>query len=71
MPQQVARWALSNEPVTLDTRGTKAPSFAHTFVRSAPQVVYTAGFQTASVQPDPNRFTGRAVVFLSVARFQN
>lgn len=71
VPQQVARWALSNEPVTLDTRGTKAPSFAHALVRSAPQVVYTAGFQTASAQPDPNRFTGRAVVFLSVARFQN
>ena len=71
VPQQVARWALSNEPVTLDTRGTTAPSFAHAFVRSAPRVVYTTGFQTASAQPDPNRFTGNAVVFLSVARFQN
>ena len=71
VPQQVARWALSNEPVTLDTRGTKAPSFAHAFVRSAPKLVYTAGFQTASAQPDPNRFTGNAVVFMSVARFQN
>jgi uncharacterized protein YcbK (DUF882 family) len=71
VPRQVARWALSNEPVTLDTRGTTAPSFAHAFVRSAPQMVYTAGFQTASAQPDPNRFTGHAVVFLSVARFQN
>ena len=69
VPQQVARWALSNEPVRLDTRGTRAPSFAHAFVRSAPQVVYTAGFQTASIG-DINRFSGPAVVFLSVARFQ-
>lgn len=70
VPRQVARWALSNEPVTLDTRGTKAPSFAHAFVRSAPQMVYTAGFQSAADQADPNRFTGQAVVFMSVARFQ-
>jgi hypothetical protein len=69
VPQQVARWALSNEPVRLDTRGTRAPSFAHAFVRSAPQVVYTAGFQAASIG-DINRFSGPAVVFLSVARFQ-
>ncbi len=70
VPMQVARWALSNEPVTLDTRGTTAPSFAHALVRTAPQVVYTAGFQTASVDDGAiNRFTGPAVVFLSVARF--
>lgn len=71
VPLQVARWALSNQPVLLDTRGTTAPSFAHAAVRSAPQVVYTAGFQAAAVDEQPNRFTGKAVQFLSVARFTN
>ena len=69
VPQQVARWALSNEPVLLDTRGTKAPSFAHAAVRAAPRMVYTAGFQAPAAGDQPNRFTGKAVRFLSVARF--
>jgi uncharacterized protein YcbK (DUF882 family) len=69
VPQQVARWALSNEPVLLDTRGTKAPSFAHAAVRAAPQMVYTAGFQAPAADEQPNRFTGKAVAFLPVARF--
>lgn len=69
VPQQVARWALSNEPVALDTRGTRAPSFAHAAVRAAPQMVYTEGFQASLVDGQPNRFAGKAVRFLSVARF--
>lgn len=71
VPQQVARWALSNEPVALDTRGTKAPSFAHAAVRAAPQMVYTEGFQASLVDGQPNRFAGKAVRFLSVARFDS
>ncbi len=70
VPQQVARWALSNEPVALDTRGTRAPSFAHAAVRAAPQMVYTEGFQASLVDGQPNRFAGKAVRFLSVARFE-
>jgi len=71
VPQQVARWALSNEPVLLDTRGTKAPSFAHAAVREAPRMVYTAGFQAPAASEQTNRFSGKAVNFMSVARFTN
>ena len=69
VPRQVARWALSNEPVRLDTRGTKAPSMAYAAVRTAPDMVYTAGFQASESQADSTRFTGKAVQFMSVARF--
>jgi len=67
--QEVARWALSGTPVTVNTAGTQAPSFAHDIVRSSPQMVYTAGFQPGGRELDANRFSGKAVTFMSVARF--
>jgi uncharacterized protein YcbK (DUF882 family) len=69
VPQQVARWALSNSEIRMDPKGATPPSFAHALVRSAPAVVYTEGFNAADVQASANRFTGKAVSFLSVARF--
>jgi uncharacterized protein YcbK (DUF882 family) len=70
VPQRVARWALSNEPIRMDPRGTTPPSFAHAIVRTAPDVVYTDGFKGAQqAQADTQRFTGKAVSFHSVARF--
>jgi uncharacterized protein YcbK (DUF882 family) len=69
VPQQVARWALSNREIRMDPKGATPPSFAHALVRSAPQVVYTDGFHADDVQGSAHRFTGKAVSFLSVARF--
>ncbi|GAA4119532.1 DUF882 domain-containing protein [Aminobacter aganoensis] len=67
-----ARWALrSGEQVTTVTTNTKAPGFAYNMVRTAPKEVYTAGFQQGSQSADANRFSGSAVKFLSVARFEN
>ncbi|CAI2933314.1 DUF882 domain-containing protein [Aminobacter niigataensis] len=67
-----ARWALrSGEQVTTVTTNTKAPGFAYNIVRTAPKEVYTAGFQQGSQAADANRFSGSAVKFLSVARFEN
>ena len=37
--------------------------------RTAPREVYTAGFQAETKVADANRFTGKAVEFLSLARF--
>ncbi|MDP3895589.1 MAG: DUF882 domain-containing protein [Mesorhizobium sp.] len=54
-------------------RRTQRPdgkAFAFNTLRSAPSEVYTAGFQPASGTPDPQRFTGKAVTFLSVAKFK-
>lgn len=64
-----ARWALRGELVTLQDSRTTAPSMAYNIVRTAPVEVYTAGFQQSLGQAQPNRFTGKAVSFLSVARF--
>lgn len=69
IPRQVAQWALNPSPGAMSERGTVAPSFRVAHVRSAPQLVYTAGFGRGNDQGQPNRFTGNAVTFLSVARF--
>ena len=67
---QAARWALHGDSVTTASEGTTAPSFAYNIVRTAPRAVYTAGFQQGDQVADANRFSGKAVEFLSVARFQ-
>jgi uncharacterized protein YcbK (DUF882 family) len=67
---QAARWAFDANYVKQNPQGTTAPSFAYNIVRTAPREVYTAGFQAESKIADANRFSGKAVTFLSVARFQ-
>jgi len=66
---QAARWVLHGTHVAQATTGTKAPSFAYNIVRTAPREVYTAGFQQGNQVADASRFSGKAVQFLSVARF--
>lgn len=67
---QAARWVLHNDYVATASEGTTAPSFAYNIVRTAPREVYTAGFQQRDQVADANKFSGKAVKFLSVARFQ-
>ena len=67
---QAARWAFDADYVRHNTQGTTAPSFAYNIVRTAPREVYTAGFQPEARVSDANRFSGKAVTFLSVARFK-
>ncbi|MER9580580.1 DUF882 domain-containing protein [Mesorhizobium sp. M0276] len=68
---QAARWALtSGEHVATVSSATTAPGYAYSIVHTAPSEVYTAGFQQDNQMADANRFTGNAVKFLSVARFQ-
>lgn len=66
---QAARWALDGNYIANNAEGTKAPSYAYKVVYSAPREVYTAGFQQGDMQAQANRFSGKAVTFLSVARF--
>jgi len=66
---QSARWALDENYVKNGKGKSAAPSFAQNIVRTAPMEVYTAGFQSSASAADPNRFTGKAVEFLSVAKF--
>lgn len=66
---QSARWALDQDYVSKAKGKTNGPSFAQNFVRTAPVQVYTAGFQPGSQSADSSRFSGKAVEFLSVAKF--
>ena len=51
-------------------RKATAPRYAYNIVHTPPTEVYTVGFQADDQLADANRFTGNAVKFLSVARFQ-
>jgi uncharacterized protein YcbK (DUF882 family) len=68
-----ARWAL-DQSITASTNRTAtaaAPAVAYNTVMSAPTEVYTDGFTTSDQgMAAANRFTGKAVAFKSVAKFQ-
>ena len=64
-----ARWAFDEEYVTKGKGGNTAPSFAYNIVRTAPREVYANGFQPDGKELEARRFTGKAVAFLPVARF--
>jgi uncharacterized protein YcbK (DUF882 family) len=63
---EAARWALGTETHLAYAAG--GPSIAH--LRSVPNEVYATGFQRNTVVADAGRFTGKAITFMPVARFQ-
>ncbi|MDX8528773.1 DUF882 domain-containing protein [Mesorhizobium sp. MSK_1335] len=70
-PPQAARWALgAGVNLASVTDPTTAPRYAYNIVHTPPSEVYTAGFQSDGEMQDASRFSGNAVKFLSVARFQ-
>jgi hypothetical protein len=70
-PPQAARWALgAGVNIASVSEPTTAPRYAYNMVHTPPSEVYTVGFQPDGQVPDASRFTGNAVKFLSVARFQ-
>ncbi len=70
-PPQTALWALNRgENIAAISSPTTAPRYAYNIVHMPPSEVYTAGFQTGGEVPDASHFTGKAVKFLSVARFR-
>jgi hypothetical protein len=71
---QAARWALDSSYVLSNAKDAKTPAIAHNLVahnlvRKAPSEVYTTGFQQEPQVADASRFTGKAVTFMTVARF--
>ncbi|WP_187968180.1 DUF882 domain-containing protein [Aquibium microcysteis] len=65
-----AQWALEKAGrLQRAIASAKEPSLAHKAIRTAPTQVYTSGFAPVAKEPDPSRFSGNAVTFLSVARF--
>jgi uncharacterized protein YcbK (DUF882 family) len=66
----VSRALANTAVVPLPRSKPDGKAFAVSTLRSAPSEVYTAGFQQVASAPDPQRFTGKAVTFLSVAKFK-
>ena len=66
-----AQWALEKAGrIQRAIASAKEPSLAHKAIRTTPTEVYTVGFSPVTTEPDPRRFSGNAVTFLSVARFE-
>lgn len=66
----IARWALSGNRAGTTTLPVKPPEYASVTMTQKPATVYTAGFSTKPVYVDPARFSGSAVSFPAVERFQ-
>lgn len=69
MQHELTRWAFRRDVTVATAGGTAQPDKAYNIVWSAPQVVYTTGFQRNAPREDVNRFSGNAVTFLPAAKF--
>ncbi|WP_290999464.1 DUF882 domain-containing protein [Hoeflea sp.] len=66
----ISKWALAQERVqTMSPPPGKAGQFVVTQLRAAPKVVYANAFAPGSGDLPHNQFTGSAVNFVTVARF--
>lgn len=69
MPTNITSRAFAKESIVRTAVTTRVPSFAFNLSNGAPAEVYTDGFSMTARVENPHRFTGKAVTFLSVARF--
>lgn len=67
-PARFGSLATSSEQLTLTALATERPDFVQNAMRAAPEMVYTQGF-TKTPAPEANSFSGNAVTFLAVAKF--
>lgn len=67
--RELTRWAFKRDVTVASAGGSNEPAKAHAMVRTAPETIYTAGFQKQAPAPRSDRFSGKAVTFMSVARF--
>jgi uncharacterized protein YcbK (DUF882 family) len=65
----VAQWAVQPRLPLMPVRTSRQHARAFDMVRSKPAYVYTEGFRKDDTGEDPHRFTGSAVKFLAMARF--
>lgn len=70
LPQKLGSHALDRSRIAEKKVSAHVPSFRFTQDHLAPREVYTLGFSRDASEPDAERFSGNAVVFLSVARFR-
>lgn len=67
----ISQWALTQGRVATLSKPVKAPRFVSRTLRAAPTTVYMAGFQPEGKSVDAARFSGNAVNFMEVRRFQS
>jgi len=67
----IAKWALTNGRSQIIAKPVKAPRFVSRTMRKQPTEVYADGFSLEAAQIDPARFSGSAVDFIPVKKFDN
>lgn len=67
----IAKWALTNGRARIIAKPVKAPRFVSHTMRKQPTEVYVDGFRLDTAQVDPGRFSGSAVSFMPVKKFEN
>lgn len=67
----LSQWALAQDRVSTNAKPVKAPRFVSRTLRAAPTTVYMAGFQPESKSIDAGRFSGNAVNFMEVRKFES
>ena len=65
----ISQWALTQGRVATLSKPVKAPRFVSRTLRAAPTTVYLAGFQPEGKSVDAGRFSGTAVNFMEVRKF--
>ncbi len=66
----LSQWALAQDSVSTLSKPVKAPRFVSRTLRAAPTTVYMAGFQSEGRSIDAGRFSGTAVNFMEVRKFE-
>jgi hypothetical protein len=67
--KMISQWALTNSRMEMVTKPAKAPRFVSPALRAQPTAVYAEGFNVKTASIDPARFSGSAVNFMEVRKF--
>ena len=67
----LSQWALANARVEVSNRPVKAPRFVSQTLRAQPTSVYAQGFKVQTASIDPGRFSGSAVNFMQVKKYNS
>ncbi|WLR94787.1 DUF882 domain-containing protein [Shinella zoogloeoides] len=67
----LSQWALTQGRVATLSKPVKAPRFVSRTLRAAPTTVYLAGFHSEGKSIDTGRFSGTAVNFMEVRKFES
>ncbi|TCL69719.1 uncharacterized protein YcbK (DUF882 family) [Rhizobium sp. BK251] len=65
----ISQWALTNARMETVAKPVKAPRFVSQTLREQPTAVYAEGFNVKTASIDPGRFSGSAVNFMEVRKF--